>query len=48
MPSSVILRKYKSAEKTELTFENVENVSVETLRECASSKLGIPLNDLSE
>ncbi len=48
MPSSLILRKYKSSEKVELTFENVESTSVEALRESASSKLGIPLSDLSK
>ena len=44
---SFIVRKYKSSEKVELTFEGVECLPVESLRESASSKLGIPLNDLS-
>ena len=47
MSSKLILRKYRSSEKLELTFENVEDLSVQELRENASSKLGISLDELS-
>ena len=48
MPGSLILRKYKSSEKVEVTFESLECLKVETLREYASTKLDIPLSDLSK
>lgn len=47
MPS-LIIKKYRSSEKSELTFESVEDLSVRELRENVSSKLGMSLDDLSK
>lgn len=46
MPS-LLLRKYKTSEKVELQFESIADISIQELKENASSKLQIPLNDLS-
>ena len=45
---SLFLKKYRTSQKVELTFENVEDLSVRELRESSSNKLGIPLEELSK
>ena len=47
MPS-LILKKYRTSETLELTFESVENLSVKELKENASSELSISQDDLSK
>lgn len=44
----LILRKYRTSEEVELTIDNVEGLSVKELREDASSRLEIPLDELSK
>ena len=44
----LILKKYKSSERTELTFDNVDVLSVQELRETVSTRMGVSLDELSE
>ena len=44
----LILRKYKSSEKIELTVPDLKELSIGELKENASSKLGIPQDELSK
>lgn len=46
--SSLIFRKYRSADKVELSFDNIEVLSVHEVREMVSSTMGVALEDLSK